>query len=51
MQIYHVHFQSPYLCIAAEWKHYSENLSKAQIHHTLEACLIILQKMSKDKSL
>lgn len=51
MQIYHVHLQSLYLCIAAEWKHYLENLSKAWIYHTSEACLIIPQKMSKHKSL
>lgn len=51
MQIYRVHLQTLHLCIEAERKHYLGNLSKAQVHHTLEVCPIILQKMSKDKSL
>ena len=51
MQTYCVCLQTLHLCIEAEWKHYLEDLSKAQIDHTLEVCPIILQKISKDKSL
>lgn len=51
MQISRVHLQTVHLCAEAEWKHYLENLSKGQMHHTLEVCLIILHKKPKDKSL